>query len=281
MLLSVLADRLGSCSSMQAVRSRTTCEKCQIPCFGTTQGFAEQSLVQSCLFPEYGSLLPFDSLWSLSPEGAIVRSAARLASKSHAMCEFGMTYCFGRYRAVTAVIRATNVNTRRTQNGRTLRKQVSRPTRKRYSKRRRTVEDMIHALLVHDQEGPLRELELLLKQQGFHTSRARTCAAAKLALAGHQPPRLVFTDTVLPDGTWAEIVDLARRTHTSVPVILVSRLACVRLYLEALENGASDFIVPPFRDSDLAHIVRSATLRGGQATLAHSSTAGRTVGEGA
>ena len=122
MLLSVLADRLGSCSSMQAVRSRTTCEKCQIPCFGTTQGFAEQSLVQSCLFPEYGSLLPFDSLWSSSLQIDVVRCAARPAAKSHALCEFGMTDYFGRYRAVTAVIGRQNVNTRRTENGRTLRK---------------------------------------------------------------------------------------------------------------------------------------------------------------
>jgi DNA-binding NtrC family response regulator len=192
-----------------------------------------------------------------------------------------MTDYFGRYRAVTAAIRANEREYEENRERQDVEEQVSRPRRERYSKRRRTVEDMIHALLVHDQEGPLRELQLLLTQQGFHTSRARTCAAAKLALAAHEPPRLVFTDTVLPDGTWAEIVDLARQTHISIPVILVSRLACVRLYLEALENGASDFIVPPFRDSDLAHIVRSAALGGGQATLAHSSTAGRTVGEGA
>jgi FixJ family two-component response regulator len=73
-------------------------------------------------------------------------------------------------------------------------------------------------------------------------------------------PDLIFTDTALADGIWAEVEALAKRMLPRVPVIVVSGQVNVPLYLDALERGASDFIVPPFRDADLDHVVRGALL---------------------
>lgn len=47
-------------------------------------------------------------------------------------------------------------------------------------------------------------------------------------------------------------------------VILVSRVIDDHLYITALESGAVDFVVPPFRESDVAHIVTNAAQRGGR-----------------
>ena len=129
---------------------------------------------------------------------------------------------------------------------------------------------MRRALLVCEQEGALEELNPVLERQGIVTSRAGSCGAAKVALARYDLPLLVFTGTVLPDGTWQQIVDLADGTFPRVPVIVVSRLACVQLFLDTLKGGASDFIVPPFRDAEIAHIVRRALalLRRSESTLA-------------
>jgi len=111
----------------------------------------------------------------------------------------------------------------------------------------------IRALLVHDEEGPWQELKPLLERQGIVTSRARSCEAANVALARYDRPALVFTETVLPDGTWQQIVALAGGTFPRVPVIVVSRLACVQLFVDTLDGGASDFIVPPLRGRNSAH----------------------------
>ena len=137
----------------------------------------------------------------------------------------------------------------------------------------------IQALLVHDRESPLRDLKSLLEEQGIEALRARSLAAAKLALGCDQQPGLVFTDTVLPDGTWAEIVALASHACPPVPVIVVSRLVCLSLYLKVLESGASDYIVPPFRDADLAHVLKGTTLSESGVGSAVASVAGRTVTE--
>ncbi len=118
--------------------------------------------------------------------------------------------------------------------------------------------EKISALLVHDQDDPFRALKLALESQGIQTRRVRSCNDAFSLLVQPDPPALVFTDTELPDGTWAEMLSLAVKACDPVCVIVVSRFVDIKLYIEVIERGAFDFIVPPFGASDLSHIVRCA-----------------------
>jgi DNA-binding NtrC family response regulator len=118
----------------------------------------------------------------------------------------------------------------------------------------------IQALLVHSDERPLEDLRPLLEAQGMGVSRARSCVEAAAALAGLEPPLLIFTDTILRDGTWSDVEALAESLHPATPVIVVSRFVDLPLYLDVLERGAADFLVPPFREVDVTHVVRGALL---------------------
>jgi DNA-binding response OmpR family regulator len=115
------------------------------------------------------------------------------------------------------------------------------------------------ALLVCAQDAPYLSLKQILEKQGIRTVRARTYAETQNRIE-HQvgAPQMIFTDTALPDGTWADVLSLPAVAGARVPVIVVSRLVDLNLYLEVLESGASDFIVPPFEPSDLAYVVRNA-----------------------
>jgi DNA-binding NtrC family response regulator len=77
-------------------------------------------------------------------------------------------------------------------------------------------------------------------------------------LGGLNPAPLVFTDTTLPDGTWADILAEAEKAAQPVNVIVVARVVDTRFYIEAIQTGAFDFLAPPFAASDLAYVVRSA-----------------------
>jgi DNA-binding NtrC family response regulator len=116
----------------------------------------------------------------------------------------------------------------------------------------------VSALLVHQVPEPLRSLRLALERQGVETARARNCQEARRILSGANPPHLVFTDTALPDGLWADVLALAAQAVRPINVIVVARLVDTRVYLEAIEAGAFDFLAPPFAPADLAHVVRSA-----------------------
>jgi DNA-binding NtrC family response regulator len=122
--------------------------------------------------------------------------------------------------------------------------------------------ETIKALLVYSEKGPLAELIRLLERQGVRTTRARSCAEAAAVLGRHRTADLIFTDTTLPDGTWDEVEVLAERMSPRVPVIVVSRSVDITLYFDAMERGASDYIVPPFQAIDLDYLVRGALLHG-------------------
>ena len=127
----------------------------------------------------------------------------------------------------------------------------------------------VRALLIHDEERPVAELKPLLESQGIETLQVRSCAEAEAVLVGLEPPVLIFTDTVLPDGTWVDVQSLA--ADRAAPVIVVSRFVDLPFYLEVLESGASDYMVPPFHKADVAYVVRSALLDR-QASLASPRT---------
>jgi DNA-binding NtrC family response regulator len=128
------------------------------------------------------------------------------------------------------------------------------------------------ALLVHSEEMPVAELEPLLRRQGFATQRARNCAEARRTLGCADPPTLVFTDTVLADGTWAVVEGLAEQSRPAVPVIAIHRFVDLRVYLDVMEGGAADLVVPPFRDADIAHVIRGALFRFTGRVLKSSAT---------
>jgi DNA-binding NtrC family response regulator len=101
----------------------------------------------------------------------------------------------------------------------------------------------------------------------------RNCAEARTALRGRAAPVLVFTDTLLADGTWADVLKVACAAPITTPVIVVSRFVDIRLYFDVLENSAHDFAVPPFAPADLTYIVRGTVLKVRSATSARPATA--------
>ena len=68
----------------------------------------------------------------------------------------------------------------------------------------------------------------------------------------------MFADARLADGSWEDVVLSAATAPAPVNVIVVSEIVDIDLYLEAIQRGAFDFIVPPMALPDFAYIVRSA-----------------------
>ena len=114
------------------------------------------------------------------------------------------------------------------------------------------------ALLVHQNSETLALLKVALERQGMHVIEAVSRAHAKRLLGGLDPVPLVFTDTQLPDGTWADILAVATKAAKPVNVIVVARVVNTRFYVDVIETGAFDFLAPPFNATDLAYVVRSA-----------------------
>jgi DNA-binding NtrC family response regulator len=118
--------------------------------------------------------------------------------------------------------------------------------------------ERISALVVHSQREPMSSLGHMVEQENVVVDHASTCGEAFVMLWGGRPPHLVFTDTTLPDGSWVHILALARQAPTPVNVIVVSSHVDIALYLETLDQGAFDFITPPFEAREIAYTLRCA-----------------------
>jgi DNA-binding NtrC family response regulator len=120
------------------------------------------------------------------------------------------------------------------------------------------MQQSITALIIHQNSETLACLKSALERQGMCIIQAESRAQANRMLGGQNPTPLVFTETHLPDGTWADVLADAGRAAQPVNVIVVARVVDTRFYLEAIETGAFDFLAPPFVATDLAYVVRSA-----------------------
>ena len=118
------------------------------------------------------------------------------------------------------------------------------------------------ALIVSNGEQANLALRKLLYEAGLYVRLAGSCSEAREILTRSNAPAVMFSDTLLPDGTWLDILDLAKGTEHEVPVIVMPRLVDINLYLNALDEGAADFIVPPFYHQDITHVLKCAASRG-------------------
>jgi len=131
----------------------------------------------------------------------------------------------------------------------------------------------ISAVLLHQPTESQRLLKQALEGRSIKVNWLQNYREALLPLREADPPHLVFTEALLPDGTWADVVKLALAALKPVKVIVVSRLIDVGLYVQTMGGGACDFIVPPMTSDELAHVLGCAVesvldLRRTQATAA-------------
>jgi len=120
------------------------------------------------------------------------------------------------------------------------------------------MQEKITALLVHDRPEPMGFIRRALECQFIETQSVKTCGEVHQTLWGRLPPHVVLADPRLPDGSWEDVVRLATEAPAPVNVIVVSEVVDIALYLEAIQRGAFDFIVPPMPLTDLTYVVRSA-----------------------
>jgi DNA-binding NtrC family response regulator len=120
------------------------------------------------------------------------------------------------------------------------------------------MKESIRALLIQARPDPLNALRLALEEQSINVFTAKNCAEAVLVLWSDCPPHLVFTEIQLADGNWMDVLKLAAKASAPVNVIVVAPFADVSFYVQAIERGAFDFIVPPLSDPELRHVVRIA-----------------------
>src|SRR5881227_3144411 len=112
-------------------------------------------------------------------------------------------------------------------------------------------------LLVEDKESLRRVLRLTLESAGYSVAEAEDARAAAQALA-REPHRLVLTDLRLPHGSGLDVLRVARAADAEVPVVVMTAYGSIDEAVQAMKDGAHDFLQKPVDSNHLLLLVERA-----------------------
>lgn len=110
-------------------------------------------------------------------------------------------------------------------------------------------------LLVDDEAAIRKFLRIGLQAQGYQVLEA-DCGEAALRLAALEQPDLVVLDLGLPDLDGQEVLTRLRE-WSAVPVLVLSVRAGEKDKVQALDNGANDYVSKPFGVQEFLARVRA------------------------
>jgi two-component system KDP operon response regulator KdpE len=112
-------------------------------------------------------------------------------------------------------------------------------------------------ILVIDDEAPIRKLlEITLHSNDYKVKEATSAKEGLLTAAGHSPD-LIILDLGLPDEDGHSVLKKLRGWYTK-PIIILSVQSAEEDIVKALDNGANDYLIKPFRTGELLARIRSA-----------------------
>ena len=113
------------------------------------------------------------------------------------------------------------------------------------------------SILIIDDEAQIRKLlTITLLSFEFKVQEAASAREGLMVAANH-PPDLVLLDLGLPDENGHDVLRQLREWYTN-PVIILSVQSTEEDIIRALDNGANDYLVKPFRTGELMARIRSA-----------------------
>ena len=113
------------------------------------------------------------------------------------------------------------------------------------------------SILVIDDEVQIRKLlSITLESFEYRVLEATTAKEGLVAVASH-PPDLVLLDLGLPDASGHDVLRNLREWYSN-PIIILSVQSSEDDIIKALDNGANDYLVKPFRTGELLARIRSA-----------------------
>ncbi len=118
-----------------------------------------------------------------------------------------------------------------------------------------------HTILVVDDEPDVRALlGDAISRIGYNVISA-SCGQKALELLGQRDVSLVITDVRMPQLSGMELLAAVKKNTPQMPVIILTGYASVQNAVEAMRQGAADYVMKPFTVAALQSSVQKAMLQ--------------------
>jgi DNA-binding NtrC family response regulator len=118
----------------------------------------------------------------------------------------------------------------------------------------------LHILLIDDDQGTTELLREVLQKEGYVVDAAKTGQEA-LAQARALPCDVVLADLRLPDLDGIEVLRTFHALDPDLPVIVMTAFGSMETAVEAIRDGAYDYISKPFNLTEVRLTVQRACER--------------------
>ena len=112
-------------------------------------------------------------------------------------------------------------------------------------------------VLIIDDEPQIRNLLQITMESNSYKVQCAATAKEGLVLSTNHPPDIILLDLGLPDESGQSVLKKLRGWYTK-PIIIVSVQSDEKDIINALDNGANDYIIKPFRTGELLARLRTA-----------------------
>ena len=124
------------------------------------------------------------------------------------------------------------------------------------------VERKIKIFIVEDDREIVRNLEILLTEEGYAVRSASTRQEA-LTLLGQEEFALILLDLMLPDGSGYALCTFIRQ-RLDTPVIMLTAMDDEASVVTGFDLGADDYVTKPFRPMELLSRIKNVLRRSGK-----------------
>ncbi len=123
----------------------------------------------------------------------------------------------------------------------------------------------IHILVVDDESSPRELLRTALSEEGFQIKTAKSgeeaCQYIDKKNIDKKKFDLVLTDLKMPGLSGIHLLKKIKERSPETLVILITGFASLRSAIEAIREGAYDYLTKPFQLDELYIVVRNAVER--------------------
>lgn len=120
--------------------------------------------------------------------------------------------------------------------------------------------EKISILIVDDEESVRDSLYNWFIEDGYHVECAENAKKALSMLEG-RPFDIILADIKMPGMDGMEMHRRIRTLNTDSIVIIMTAFASVDTAVQALKDGAYDYVTKPFDPDDLSHLIRNAATQ--------------------
>jgi len=115
-----------------------------------------------------------------------------------------------------------------------------------------------HILAIDDEPELLESIRKILSRAGHRVTTAASAEEGLLHLQRSDEPDLILTDLMMPGIGGMELLKSVRKKQLDVPVVLMTAYATVETAVQAIKEGAFDYVSKPFTADQLQVVTRRA-----------------------